>query len=305
MASPAVRVVPRRRLGARKGEISIFAREVAAREKVSGQLARLDMARARALWTNEGKEILMTSRTPPVLPEQISRLYRWFFAVCIVGGTAATLVSVATNPGYYRQHTDAASFVTAFAAASPIMSETHVLAMIVVSYLLPVGLLAMAWLALRRAPWWASSAALLLLLGVFPTAIFAGQDALSYDIARLGSNPLLLTLARQFDRDEVMSYFNAVFDLGSILGPTLLGVALWRARVLPTWAAVLITFSRPLVFLYPALPPHWQLGYLVQIPSSLALFLGSVPAARALLKELPGTGAQTRDDQAVGTSLKP
>lgn len=251
----------------------------------------------------------MSSPTPPVPAAQsvlrLSRLYRWFFAVCIVGGTAATLVSVATNPGYYHLHTDVTSFIAAFAAASPVVAETHVIAMIFVSYLLPVGLLAMAWLALQRAPWWASSAALLLLLGVFPTAIFAGQDALSYDIARLGSSPLLLTLARRFDHDEVMGYFNAAFDLGSILGPTLLGIALWRARVLPTWAAVLITLSRPLVFLYPALPAHWQLGFLVQIPSSLGLFLGSVPAARAFLKALPGTGAQTMDDrQTVGTSRK-
>lgn len=215
---------------------------------------------------------------------RLSRLYRWFFAICIVGGTATMLVSVLSNPGYYRPHTDAASFVTAFAAASPLMSRIHVIAGIVLSYLFPAGLLAMAYLALHNAPWWASCAALILLLGLAPAAIFAGQDALSYDIARMGSDPILLTLVRQFDRDEVMSYFNIAFDCGSILGPILLGIALWRARVLPTWAALLITLSRPLVFLYPVLPSGWQLGWVVQIPSSLLLFLGSVPAALALLK---------------------
>lgn len=214
----------------------------------------------------------------------ISRLQCWFFAVCIVGGTAVTLVSVVANPGYYSPHTDVASFIAAFATANPFMSQTHVISMIFVSYLLPLGLLAMAWLAMRRAPWWASSAALLILLGMFPLAVFAGQDSLSYDIARMGSNPLLLALARQFDKDEVMSYYNVMFDIGSIFGPTVLGIALWRARAIPVWAALLITISRPIAFLYPFLPLQWQLGFIVQIPSCLLLFIGSIPAAYTMLK---------------------
>ena len=228
---------------------------------------------------------------------RIYRLLRWFFAVCIVGGTAATLVSVAANPGYYRPHTDVASFIAAYATANTFLSQTHVISMIFVSYLLPLGLLAMAWLALPRAPWWASSAALLILLGLLPVAAFAGQDSLSYDIARMGSNPLLLTLARQFDKDGVMSYYNVMFDIGSILGPTLLGIALWRARAIPLWAAVLITISRPLAFLYPLLPVQWQVGFLVQIPSCLLLFIGSIPAALAVLRIPPSSCLKTVDDQ--------
>src|SRR5215467_4026770 len=101
---------------------------------------------------------------------------------------------------------------------------------------------------------------------MFPLAVFAGQDSLSYDIARMGSNSLLLTLARQFDKDGVMSYYNVMFDIGSILCPTLLGIALWRARAIPIWAALLITISRPLAFLYPFLPLQWQLGCIVRFP---------------------------------------
>ena len=227
----------------------------------------------------------------------IYRLHRWFFAGCIVGGTAATLVSVIANPGYYRPHTDVTSFIAAFATANPFLSQTHVISMIFVAYLLPLGLLAMVWLAMRRAPWWASSAALLIILGMFPLAIFAGQDSLSYDIARMGSHPVLLTLARQFDTDGVMSYYNVMFDIGSIFGPTLLGIALWRARAIPVWAALLITISRPLALLYPLLPLQWQLGFLVQIPSCLLLFIGSIPAAVAILK---GRGGQDSSESRKG-----
>jgi hypothetical protein len=52
------------------------------------------------------------------------RLERWFFAVCIVGGTAATLVPMIANPGYYRPHTDVTSFIAAFATANTFLSQT-------------------------------------------------------------------------------------------------------------------------------------------------------------------------------------
>src|SRR5215469_16233410 len=62
----------------------------------------------------------------------LSHLQRWFFAVCIVGGTAATLVSVTANPGYYRPHADVASFIAAFATANTFLSQTNVISMIFV-----------------------------------------------------------------------------------------------------------------------------------------------------------------------------
>lgn len=213
----------------------------------------------------------------------LSRLYRWFFAACIVVGMAATLVSVIANPGYYRSgNGEITAFIAAFAASSAVMGQTHVISMVLVAYLLPLGLLAMAWLALRRSPWWASVAALVVLVGLLPLASFAGEDSLSYDIAHMGSNPLLLTMAMQFDHDGVMNYYKAMFILGSILGPTLVGIALWRARAVPIWAAILITISRPIAFLYPFIP--LQFGIIVQLPSCLLLFIGSVPAALAMLK---------------------
>ena len=213
---------------------------------------------------------------------RLYRVYRWFFAASIVLGTGATLVSVIANPGYYRAgNGEITAFIAAFAAASPIMGQVHVIAMIVVAYLLPTGLLAMAWLALRRSPWWANAAALIIFVGLLPLPAFAAEDSLSYDFARLSSNPLVLTMALQFDHDGVMSYYKAMFILGSILGPTLLGIALWRARAIPTWAAACVTFSRPIAFLFPFLPV--QLGIIVQLPSCLLLFIGSIPAAVALL----------------------
>jgi hypothetical protein len=53
--------------------------------------------------------------------------------------------------------------------------------------------------------------------------------------------------------------------------------------VIPIWAAILITFSRLLVFLYPFVQSSIPSVYL-QLLSWLLLFIGSIPAALAMLK---------------------
>lgn len=212
----------------------------------------------------------------------IYRLQRLFFAACIVLGMVATLVLVATSPQYYSLQNGVASMVATFATANTVMLQAHLLSGVFAVYLLPVSLLAMAWLAMRRSPWLASIVLLVVLLGILPVAAFSAQDALTYDLAHMGSNPLFVAIAQQFNNDGVMSYYNVMFILGTVVGPTLIGIALWRARAVPLWAAVLITFSRLLVFLYPFMPG--LPGIYIQLLSWVPLFIGSIPAALAMAK---------------------
>ncbi len=230
------------------------------------------------------------------IPPFLASLYRWFFAACIVLGTATTFISVIANPGYYRVgNGEITAFIAAFAASSDFMGQTHVISTVIAAYLLPLGLLAMAWMALPRSPWWTSIAILVLLIGLLPLAAFGAEDSLSYDFARISSAPLLLNAAFRFDHDGPMTYYKAMFIIGTIPGIMLLGIALWRARVVPVWAAILIIISRPIAFLFPFLPV--QLGIIVQLPSFLLLFIGCIPAAIALLK--------MRDEQALSLHNMP
>jgi hypothetical protein len=219
----------------------------------------------------------------------IYSLHRWFFATCIVLGMGATLVLVATSPQYYSLQNGVAVMVATFATANTVLMQAHLLTGVLTVYLLPVSLLAMAWLALRRAPWLASIVMLIVFISIFPVAAFSAQDALTYDLAHMGSNPLFLTIAQQFNNDGIMSYYNAMFIVGTVFAPTLIGIALWRARAVPIWAAVLITFGRLLVFLYlfvPSLP-----GVYIQLLSWGILFIGSIPAAVAMVN-VPYNGSQ-------------
>ena len=237
-------------------------------------------------------------KTVPV----IYRLQRWFFAASIVLGMAATLVMVVTNPGYYNTQTGEAGLLTGYASANVVMVQIHLISAVITFYLLPVGLLVMAWLAMRRAPWLASIGAVIVFLGMLPLpAIGAAIESLTYDIVRAGSNPLLVTMVNQFNTDGVMSFYTLVDVPGIVLGPALIGLALWRAQAVPTWAAMLITLSRLVVFLFPffsSLP-----GVYLQSLSCALLFIGSIPAAFAVLRASRKDSQRAADMPAETRSL--
>lgn len=213
----------------------------------------------------------------------IYHLQRWFFAASIPLGMVATLVMVVTNPGYYNSLTGEAGLLAGYASASAVMVQIHFIFSVITFYLLPVGLLVMAWLAMRRAPWLASIGAFLIFLGMFPLpAAGAAVESLAYDIVRMGSQPLLLTMIHQFNNDGIISFYTLVDIPGIVFGPAIIGIALWRARAVPLWAAVLITFSRLVVFLFPVFPS--LPGVYLQSLSCVLLFIGSIPAALAVLR---------------------
>jgi hypothetical protein len=134
----------------------------------------------------------------------VYRLQRLFFAACIVLGTAAILVAAFTNPPYYGAAPGIASAVATNATDSDLMDQTHLIAELVAAYLLPLGFLALAWLANRRAPGLASIGAFMALLGFLPLALYVGQDSLFYDLARWGSNPQFIDLAQRWNNDGML-----------------------------------------------------------------------------------------------------
>src|SRR5258708_40187387 len=93
----------------------------------------------------------------------IYRLQRWSFAACIVLGTAATCLMVATNPGYYNSQTGEAGLLAGYSSANVVMGQIHLISAVITFYLLPVGLLVMALLVIRPPPSVARSSAFLVL----------------------------------------------------------------------------------------------------------------------------------------------
>jgi hypothetical protein len=206
-----------------------------------------------------------------------------FLSLCIVLGPGLALAAVVTGPGYSSTKNGPIAALASFITASTIQLQVNAICSVIGTYLFPVALLAMAWLAMRRAPWWASIAVLVVFIGVFPFPAFIAQNALTWDLSRMGNNPLFSTIVQRFNDDGIMSYYNGVFLLGTILGPVLIGIALWRARAVPIWATVLIIVSRLLVYSYPLVQSFIPAVY-IQVLSWLPLLIGSIPAALAMLR---------------------
>jgi hypothetical protein len=226
---------------------------------------------------------MTTGSTRPAAQFDYGALYRWFFALSIVLGTAAVLVAVLTNPPYYGSQSGVAAAIATNATSSDLMDQTHIIAEVVASYLLPLGFLAMAWLALPRAPLLATIGGAVAILGLLPLAVFAGEDSFYYDIARAGAGPAFVDMAQRFNGDGVMTYYNLMFVVGTVLAPIFIGAALWRAQVIPAWAAICLIFGRLPVLLFPVVSYHVLI--IILMVGVLALFVGSIPAAVALARE--------------------
>jgi hypothetical protein len=96
--------------------------------------------------------------------------------------------------------------------------------------------------------------------------------------------PLLVTVAPDFVQSTLgmasgaggpmnLGAFTMVYQVVSmlyLLGLVLFGIAIFRARILPRWAAVLLAVSGPLAFIMGALFPH-QIARLAAMPMGIAL----------------------------------
>ena len=210
----------------------------------------------------------------------IYRLQRLLLTACVVLGPVAILIAALANPPYYGTGPGEVAAIATNATSSDLMDQTHLVAELFASYLLPVGLLVMAWLANRRSPWLASAGGLLTALGFIPLALYVGQDSLYYDIARLGGSPAMIDLAVRFNHDGTMNFYNLVFGLGTVLGPTAIGVALWRSRAVPAWAALCVTLSRLPSFVFLAVP--FKVAVAAVLAGVVLHVIGSIPAALAV-----------------------
>src|SRR5205823_13759099 len=82
-------------------------------------------------------------------------------------------------------------------------------------------------------------------------------------------------LAQQWNNNGVMAFYGIMFGFGSVFGPTLLGIALWRSRAIPVWAAICLTFSRLPVLLFSFVPYHVETA--IVLAGTVLLFIGSIP----------------------------
>jgi hypothetical protein len=105
----------------------------------------------------------------------------------------------------------------------------------------------------------------------------AGSDNVALAAARIGISPALTgRLLDSMGAVPAIGLGSDLFVAGHILGLILIGIALWRGHVLPSWAALAIALSQVLHFIFAVVVP-------VQALDGLAWGLTTVGFAVAAL----------------------
>jgi hypothetical protein len=193
-------------------------------------------------------------------------------AIAVVGGPLGYLVGGALSPSI---HQPAATSIAAAATADPATNAAHLVAFVVASYLLPVGGVALAWLAFGSRPWLATIGGLLAVAGWLPFSALTALDDVTNAMAGQASYAELLD---RFSTDTVMTAYLLVYIVGHLVAYVLLGIA--TIGVIPRWAAWCLIVSSPVTVAAFVVPSSARLA--VGVAALGLLVLGSVPAAVAV-----------------------
>lgn len=118
---------------------------------------------------------------------------------------------------------------------------------LIATFTLLPGVLAVGRLTRREAPRMTAAAMLLVVPGYLALTYMIGTDLVLWTGARAGLDaPALADLATTVHPTSTVAV--VVFVLGHVVGTVLLGIALFRSRVVPVWAAVLTAVAQPLHF---------------------------------------------------------
>jgi hypothetical protein len=174
----------------------------------------------------------------------LRRRSRLLAALLLPVGPAAVAVLRFVLP--YGIADDSPTVVKQVAAEQGTQSLVLWLGFVAVLTLVP-AVLWVGRLTRRRAPRVTAVALVLLVPGYLSLALLLGSDALLWAGAHKGIDEGTLTVLYG-TMHPTTGIAAGLFVLGHVIGTVLLGVAMWRSRAVPRWAAVLTTVSQPLHF---------------------------------------------------------
>ena len=179
------------------------------------------------------------SSAPPV---DVRRWSRWLAALVIPVGPAAVAVLRWRLP--YTTVDDPSTVVAAVTAHPESQSLVLWLGLIAILTLVP-GVLWVGRLTRRHVPRLTAAALLLLVPGYLALSWLTAGDLLLWAGAQHAVDAdTLTTLYSAMHPTSAIA--GGLFVLGHVIGTIVLGVALWRSRRVPRWAALLTIVSQPL-----------------------------------------------------------
>lgn len=158
-------------------------------------------------------------------------------------GPLAIAVLRAVLPYTSDSSADIVAAVTADPSAQAIVVWTTFVAL----FTLPPAVLALGRLAARRAPVLGTLGLVVGGAGYLSLSWWAASDAMALTAVEGGIDPA--AVSRMLDlyfAHPTTAISLGVFVVGHVVGTVLLGLALWRARLVPAWAGIVLAVSQPL-----------------------------------------------------------
>jgi hypothetical protein len=161
-----------------------------------------------------------------------------------------------------------------FQAASPLQTQLFLYFNAVTVYFFPLS-----FIGLRRSPWLATLGMIFGLAGSLPFAVFVGLEALGAALGQFGASPSNAVMSQYVFSQGAVVLLAGSWVIGHLLGYVITGIALIRSRAIPLWAALLFIVGIP--FQAAGYGTHVSI---LQLICFALIFLGSIPAALAILK---------------------
>ena len=214
------------------------------------------------------------------------QLHRAFFALCLLLAPLTVSLSFATCPEYGNPNcpgsgaASATVVAPAFRDANPLLLQLFFAFTFIAAYIYPLSYLYLGRLAMKRSPWLATIGIACGFVGSVVWSLFAGEVFWINMLAQLGFDAQFPRFQNAYLANQWVYLMHGGWVIGHLFGYVLVGIALLRARAIPRWAAWLIIVS-PLVM--GPLAYGTGLG-LLQVLGYVLVFVGSIPAAFAILK---------------------
>lgn len=110
----------------------------------------------------------------------------------------------------------------------------------------------------RRAPWLTAIAMFLVVPGYLSLPWTASSDLFTWSAGTAGLDAGSVAKAVDVTHGS-MNVAGGLFVLGHVLGTILIGVAMWRSRIVARWAAVAVMVSQPIHFIAAVVIPNHTL----------------------------------------------
>ena len=223
------------------------------------------------------------SKTQPNQPSASSepayrKFHRACLAACIILAPLIVFLGFAFDPTG-GVPPDARRIFADYQVANPTKIQLFIFFGAITPYFFPLSYIGLGLLAMRRSPWLASIGMIFGLVGTLPWGFFVWPQALGDAMTKVGNSGTFVEVWNSVSSEGMIIFLQYSWVVGHLLGYIMLGIALGRARAIPLWAASLIVVAIP----FQAIAYMANQG-IFQLISYVLIFIGSIPAALAMLK---------------------